>query len=27
MVPGMGHCRASNGAENYDVDTFKILTE
>lgn len=27
MVPGMGHCPGKNGAENYDVDTFKILTE
>jgi feruloyl esterase len=26
MVPGMGHCQGTNGAENYDVDTFKILT-
>ena len=26
MVPGMGHCPGTNGAENYDVGTFKILT-
>jgi feruloyl esterase len=27
MVPGMGHCPGMNGAENYDVDTFKILQQ
>ena len=27
MVPGMGHRPGRNGAENYDIDTFKILTE
>lgn len=27
MVPGMGHCPGINGAENYDIDTFKILQE
>jgi tannase/feruloyl esterase len=27
MVPGMGHCPGVNGAENYDVDGFKILQD
>jgi feruloyl esterase len=27
MVPGMGHCPGVNGAENYDVDAFKVLQD